>query len=249
MNIIGIIPVRYDSSRLPGKPLKDTLGKTMIQRVWEGAKSSRLLDDLYIATDSDKITRKAGQFGAQVITTPSYCSSGTERASLAAEKLDGEFFLNIQGDEPLIKGKIIDSLCKDIINNPHYNMFTLAQRGITAFNIKEPSLVKIEVDENNVAVDFVRAAPSHLKDRYYKHIGLYGYKRELLLEWDELPQSETQTQRNLEQFKALDNGIEIKVSFIDSSKKLIGVDTPEDLENLINHLKKTKIPTYEKGKN
>jgi len=241
MNIIAIIPARMASTRLPGKPLLDVAGKPLIQRVWEASSQSKLLNKIIIATDNDNIFKACKKFGADVVMTPSDLPSGTDRIMFAYEKLNenADIVVNIQGDEPLLNGEIIDNLLEKFIDS-NTNVGTLIKKIEDAKELFNPSVVKVELKENMIANNFSRQ-PIPVQENvpkekwienfdYWQHIGVYAYKIESLRKFVSLPMSESEKKEKLEQLRLTDIGYSYLC--VQTDKELIGVDTPEDLEKV-----------------
>ena len=237
MDVIGVIPARYSSTRFEAKVLAKILGKPMIQHVWERAKQARLLDDIIIACDHEEVAACAREFGAKVVFTAKAHPCGTDRISEVVNPLDVKIVINIQGDEPLIHPTMIDSVADALLNNKDLNMATLMKRIEDPELINDPNVVKVVVDRNNFALYFSRAAIPHLaansevtKPVYFKHIGLYGYTKDFLFTYKNLPVSSLEKTEKLEQLRVLEEGFRIKV--IETKFDTVGVDTPEDLEKV-----------------
>lgn len=235
MRIIGIIPARYESTRLPGKPIIKISGKPMIQHVWENAGKSKLIDKLVVATDNKLIYETVESFGGEVVLTSKKHKSGTDRIGEAVKKYKCDIVVNIQGDEPFISYKNIDAAIKPLLNDNKLNVSTLGYHIKDKEEINNPNVVKIVIDKNNYALYFSRCAVPYDRDnsgkaKYIKHIGLYVYRTKYLFDFIKLKQSEHEIAEKLEQLRILDNGEKIKVVMtkIDS----ISVDTIEDLVNL-----------------
>jgi len=245
MDIIGIIPARYSSVRFEGKVLAKILGKPMIQHVWERAKQALLLDDLIIACDNELVANAAREFGAKVIMTSKGHLSGTDRISEVINPLDVKIVINIQGDEPLIHPTMIDGVARVLLENSSICMSTVMKKIEDPEVLSDPNVVKVVVDKNNFALYFSRSAiPFHAVNSeiknpvYYKHIGLYGYTKDFLFTYRNLPVSNLEKIERLEQLRVLEEGFRIKV--IETKFDTIGVDTPEDLEKLKLYLQKEK---------
>jgi 3-deoxy-manno-octulosonate cytidylyltransferase (CMP-KDO synthetase) len=239
MRIIGIIPARYESTRLPGKPLIKICGKPMIQNVWENAGKSKLLDKLVVATDNKLIYETVESFGGEAVLTSKKHKSGTDRIGEAAKKYKCDLVVNIQGDEPFISYKNIDAAIKPLLEDKKLNVSTLGYYFKDKEEINNPNIVKIVIDKNNYALYFSRCAVPYDRDRtekikYIKHIGLYVYRTNYLYEFIKLKQTVHEIAEKLEQLRILDNGEKIKVviSNIDSKS----VDTIEDLESINKYL-------------
>ncbi|MFH1641250.1 MAG: 3-deoxy-manno-octulosonate cytidylyltransferase, partial [Candidatus Omnitrophota bacterium] len=185
MDVIGIIPARYSSSRFEGKVLADILGKSMIQHVWERAKESLVLDDLIIACDDERVADCAKKFGAKVVFTAKGHVSGTDRISEVVNPIDTKIVINIQGDEPLIHPMMIDTVARALLEDKAVSMATVMKKILDPGEISDPDVVKVVVDRNSFALYFSRAPiPCHAHNSevkepvYYKHIGLYGYTKD-----------------------------------------------------------------------
>ena len=232
MNVIGVIPARWASTRFEGKVLAQIKGKPMIQHVWERSKKSERLEDLIIACDDERIIRAVEKFGAKAVLTSQDHASGTDRIAQAIESIDANIIVNIQGDEPLINHAIIDSLVEALIDDPSYSMATVIKAIDDQSELKDPNIVKVVVDGEMNALYFSRAAiPYHHETQeevvYYKHLGIYAYQRELLLSYKNLPISNLEKSEKLEQLRALEYGYKIKTIVTDINT--IGVDTPNDI--------------------
>lgn len=239
MKFVGIIPARYASQRFPGKPLAILGGKTVIQRVYEQVK--KVLEDVYVATDDDRIFKTVEGFGGKAVMTSTRHKSGTDRIEEAVQKLGADYdvVINIQGDEPFIHESQIKSLCA-CFDDANTQIATLgkpftAEQGTEA--LENPNSPKIVVDNNGYAMYFSRSVIPYLRnvDRskwigsfpYLKHIGLYAYRREVLHEVTMLPQSSLEIAESLEQLRWLQNGYKIKVGT--TNVETVGIDTPADL--------------------
>jgi len=243
MDVIGVIPARYSSTRFEGKVLADILGKPMLQHVYERAKQARLLDDVIIACDHETVANAAREFGAKVVLTSQSHDCGTDRISEVVNPLDVKIIVNIQGDEPLIHPSMIDSVAAALLDNKDINMATLMKRIEDAHLINDPNVVKVVVDKNNFALYFSRAAIPHLALNaeiehpvYFRHIGLYAYTKDFLFTYKNLPVSNLEKTERLEQLRVLEGGFRIKV--IETNFDTIGVDIPEDLEKVKDILRK-----------
>ena len=251
MKFIGIIPARYASTRFPGKPLVDMLGKPMIERVYEQVKD--VLDAVWVATDDERIEKAVKQFGGNVIMTSSNHRSGTDRCYEAYCKIGSGFdvVINIQGDEPFIQPKQIETI-KTCFKKDDVQIATLVKPfdadgdfESTLFNANSP---KVVLNKNNEAMYFSRSIIPYIRGKkydewlhnhsFYKHIGLYGYRAETLKQITHLPQSPLELAENLEQLRWLENGYKIKVGITDL--ETIGIDTPADMKLAIEFLLKQK---------
>lgn len=245
MRILGVIPARFASTRFPGKPLADIAGKSMIQRVYEQCLKSSALTRLVVATDDDKIAGHVGEFGEFVMTASSH-PSGTDRCR-EAMLLSGESFdyvINIQGDEPFINPSQIDLLAG--LLNGQTELATLSKKIEDERQINDPNVVKVVKDMNGVALYFSRhAIPYHRGSAdkpdvgllpYFKHIGIYAYRSDVLERITQLPVSQLERAESLEQLRWLENGFRIKVAVTELETQ--GIDTPEDLERVLQTLNK-----------
>lgn len=243
MKFIGIIPARYASTRFPGKPLADMKGKYMIQRVYEQAR--KVLDHVCVATDDDRIFNAVQSFGGEVVMTSAQHRSGTDRCFEAYCTLGGheDVVINIQGDEPFIKPEQIESLIA-CFDSPQIQIATLvrpfeASEGYEA--LANPNSPKVVLNERHEALYFSRSVIPYLRGvepaewlarhTYYKHIGMYGYRADVLGQITCLPQSSLELAESLEQLRWLQNGYTIKVGI--TTQETIGIDTPADLEKAI----------------
>ena len=237
MDVIGVIPARFSSTRFEGKILAKISGQPMLQLVYERAKQARLLEDVIIACDHELVADTAREFGAKVIMTSKSHISGTDRISEVVNPLDVKIVVNIQADEPLIHPSMIDSVASALLDDKNLNMATLMKRIEDPALVDDPNVVKVVVDKNNFALYFSRAAIPYLalnaevkQPAYFKHIGLYGYTKDFLFTYKNLPVSDLEKTERLEQLRALEEGFRIKV--IETNFDTIGVDTPEDLERV-----------------
>jgi 3-deoxy-manno-octulosonate cytidylyltransferase (CMP-KDO synthetase) len=233
---LGVIPVRFQSARFPGKPLAPILGKPMIQWVFEGAKKAELLERVIIATDNDRIFWTAEKIGAEVMMTSTEHLSGTERVAEVAAKVDAPIVINIQGDEPLVEGKMLDGLVR-ALQDESIPMATLMAKVYDFSQFEEGHIVKVISDTNGYALYFSRAPlPYQTVDFFYKHVGIYGYQRDFLLNFHRLGPSRLEKIEKLEQLRVLENGLRIKM--IEIPFATLSVDTPHDIIKVENILKK-----------
>lgn len=250
MKFLGIIPARYASTRFPAKPLAMLEGKTVIQRVYEQVVGA--LDDAYVATDDVRIEAAVKAFGGKVVMTSVHHKSGTDRCYEASCKIGGDFdvIVNVQGDEPFIQHSQLNAI-KDCFEDPTTQIATLVKpfSGDDSFTtLENVNTPKVVVNSNWNALYFSRSIIPYQRnaDRdewltnhtYYKHIGLYAYRTEVLREISVLPQSALELAESLEQLRWLENGYRIKVGI--SDVETIGIDTPEDLERAEEFLRKRK---------
>lgn len=240
MKVTGIIPARYSSTRLPGKPLILIHGKPMIQRVYEQAQRSKLLDRVIVATDDTRIFDCVKDFGGEVMMTSEKHISGTDRLAEAARMINCDIVVNIQGDEPFIDPKNIDIAIEPLLKDRLLNVSTLAFKITDPLDLENENKVKVVLDKNNFALYFSRnyipfdmehnpAKVWTLKDRvFYKHIGLYVYRKSFLMRFAKMKKSYLEEVEKLEQLRILENGDKIKV--VITKKDSVSVDTMEDIK-------------------
>ncbi len=225
---IGVIPAHLDSKRLPGKVLLNIGQKPMVHWVYERARQSNLLNELFVATDNDRVHQYCTSYGIPVLMTGPH-PSGSDRLHEVMERTDGDIYVNIQGDEPTIRAEHIELLLHPLRNKQ--SEVTTLKVAMDEASAQNPNNVKVVVDRNNRALYFSRLPIPFDRDgskiRYFKHIGLYGYTREALALFHSLPQSPLEVTEKLEQLRFLENGISIYVA--ETRHDTIGVDTEEDL--------------------
>jgi len=250
MIVAGIIPARYKSTRLPRKSLIDIYGKPMIQRVYESAGSSKLINRLIVATDDKRIYKAVKDFGGEVLMTSPGHKTGTDRICEAARIIKADIIVNIQGDEPFIDGKNIDNAIKPLIHNPDLNVSTLAIKIESLNDLFDHNKVKVVFDKNHFAMYFSRGMipfdmennPGvvwHVKGQYYKHIGLYVFRRKYLLKFAAMKQTLLENVERLEQLRILENGEKIKVVL--TNRDSISVDTKQDVDYILENKDKLGI--------
>ncbi|MBR5305234.1 MAG: 3-deoxy-manno-octulosonate cytidylyltransferase [Candidatus Gastranaerophilales bacterium] len=227
-----VIPARYGSSRLPAKPLLEVNNKTIIQYVYEAACKSKLASDVIVATDDMRIYQAVINFGGKCEMTNPNHQCGSDRISEVANRHDYEYILNLQGDEPQITPEVIDLAIKALIEDEEADISTLVREIIDEEQINNPNCVKCVFDKNYNALYFSRCPIPFARNKgeapYYAHIGIYGYKKESLIKMTQMPQSYLEKQESLEQLRALQNGMKIKVAVTDLNPT--GIDTIEDYE-------------------
>ncbi|MBU0600293.1 3-deoxy-manno-octulosonate cytidylyltransferase [bacterium] len=242
MKVVGIIPARYNSTRFPGKPIVDLLGKPMIQHVYENALKASLLDELIIATDDQRILEVAKNFTEKVVLTSYQHKSGTDRIAEVIKDLDFEIVVNIQGDEPLISPLAINEVVNPFFNYQDLKMTTLKCPIKNQEELINPNIVKVVTNKGDYALYFSRSIipyqfPSHpLGVNYYKHLGLYAYRKKFLLELTNLPPSKLEEDEKLEQLRVLENGYSMLV--IETKYESLSVDIPEDLPKIVARLRR-----------
>lgn len=236
-----IIPARYDSTRLKGKPLIQVKDKPIIQWVWEKAVMANLADRVIIATDNEKIFQTAEDFGAEVEMTLDTHTSGSDRISEVIERHpEISYIVNLQGDEPLITPESIDLVIRGV-KETKADISTLIRVLKDKKEIENPNCVKCVKDDNGYALYFSRAKIPYERNKdvadFYGHLGIYGYKREALLKMTNLPQSKLELTESLEQLRALQAGMRIKTFVVDFSP--VGIDTPDDLKQFEEIIEQT----------
>ena len=228
-----IIPARYGSSRLEGKPLLRANNKPIIQWVWEKASKCPLVDRVIIATDDERIFNVCKDFGAEVEMTSTEHKSGSDRIAEVAERHpEIAYIINLQGDEPLIEQANIELVIKGVLEDEKADISTLLREIKDEDEAQNPNLVKCVFDVDNYAMYFSRSKIPYErnagKSKIYGHLGIYGYKREALFKMTKLPQTSYEQAESLEQLRALQNGMKIKVAVVDDIP--VGIDTLEDFE-------------------
>ncbi len=230
MKITAIIPARYNSTRFPGKPLKEIAGKSMIEHVYSRVSKAKSLEQVIVATDDLRIYEEVEDFGGKVVMTDSDHRSGTDRIAEVAAGLDSDLIINVQGDEPLLKPEMIEEAVEPFFHDDKLKMSTLKTEIDSPEEMLSPNVVKVVTDLAGYALYFSRSPLPYLKQGNicsYKHIGLYVYNRDFLLEFSRLAPTPLEKAESLEQLRALENGYRIKV--VETDYMSIGVDTPEDV--------------------
>jgi 3-deoxy-manno-octulosonate cytidylyltransferase (CMP-KDO synthetase) len=250
----GIIPARWGSTRFPGKALHEIAGKPLLRHVWERSRRARKLDQLIIATDDFRIAEAAFEWGAEVAMTSPDHASGTDRAAEVAKKLQNvRHVINIQGDEPLIDPKLIDRLVRDLQRDKQLEMITAAHPFENSADAELPHQVKVVVGRQSEALYFSRSLIPYPRTRggkhsYFRHQGIYGFTRDLLLRFVRWKTSPLEDMESLEQLRALENGVRIRVVMTGSGSP--GVDTPEDarrVERLIRAARR-RVPAKRRSR-
>jgi 3-deoxy-manno-octulosonate cytidylyltransferase (CMP-KDO synthetase) len=241
--VVVVIPARYGSSRLPGKPLVSLAGQPMIQRVYERAKSAQRADRVIVATDDERIVKVVQGFGGEARMTRPDHRTGTERVAEVAAHESGDVFVNVQGDEPLLDPAAVDTAVDALLEEPQAAIATVATPIKTPGDIMDPNVCKVVLDFDENALYFSRAPIPWVRDnagkvqaRHLKHLGLYVFRRDALLEYPTLPQGELERIEQLEQLRWLENGWKIRVAEVEHDA--VGVDVPEDVarvEKLLTH--------------
>ncbi len=237
--ILGVIPARFASSRFPGKALALIGGRPMIQHVWERTRRARYLSEVLIATDDDRIASCVRSFGGKVCLTSGEHLSGTDRVAEIAWSNIANLYVNIQGDEPLIDPDAIDAAILSVDSDDDVVMGTLKKRITDPAEIADPNVVKVVTNLAGDAIYFSRSSipfdrnPRSGQPVFYKHVGLYVYRRDFLLRFSDLPVGPLEASERLEQLRALENGFRIRVGLTEYES--FGVDVPADL-NRVNQL-------------
>lgn len=242
MKVIGIIPSRYESSRFPGKPLIDLKGKSMIQRVYEGALKSDLLDEVIVATDDQRIYNHVKSFGGNVEMTLKEHPSGTDRCGELAKKMEADVIVNIQGDEPLIDARQINQVI-EAFKDTTVQIATLGTHAIEMEDLLNPNRIKIVTNQQNDALYFSRSPIPNFANfkqnptsfyPFYKHIGLYAYRKECLLKLVNLAPTALEQIESLEQLRWMYYGFDIRI--VTTTIETPNIDVPEDIEKVMGLL-------------
>src|SRR6202023_3458004 len=241
--VVVVIPARYGSSRLPGKPLVSLAGQPMIQRVYERAKSAQRAARVIVATDDERIVKAVQGFGGEARMTRPDHRTGTERVAEVAAHETGDIFVNVQGDEPLLDPAAVDTAVTALLADPQVAIATVATPIKIPADIMDPNVCKVVLDFDENALYFSRAPIPWVRDtaaklqvRHLKHLGLYVFRRDALLEYPTLPQGELERIEQLEQLRWLENGWKIRVSEVEHDA--VSVDVPEDVARVEKLLQK-----------
>jgi 3-deoxy-manno-octulosonate cytidylyltransferase (CMP-KDO synthetase) len=251
---VAVIPARFSSVRLPGKPLVDLGGKPMIQRVYEQVKKAKQVKKIIVATDNKIIAEATAGFGGEVAMTPPDMPTGTDRIALVANSIDHtDIIVNVQGDEPLIPPQMIDEVISLLVNDPSAMVSTLVQKITSLDDINNPNIVKVVLDNDGYACYFSRApipfprsgfGPETLKQHiWYGHVGIYAFRKNFLAQFHSWDQSKLEIIEKLEQLRIIEHGFKIKSAV--TKYRSISVDTPEDLERVRTIIKKQEASKYE----
>jgi 3-deoxy-manno-octulosonate cytidylyltransferase (CMP-KDO synthetase) len=250
MKITAIIPARYASVRFEGKALADILGKPMVQHVYERTAMASLVSEVIVATDDERIAVAVSAFGGRAEITDKGHETGTDRLAEVAARLDSDLIVNVQGDEPLIEPDMIDEAIRPLVDDPSIEMGTLKSQINTLHDFLSPNVVKVVTDKMGFALYFSRSPLPNYRDKWndlkdekfsagvilsYKHVGLYVYRREFLIQYSKMPPTPLELAEKLEQLRVLENGYRIRV--VETEHETIGVDTPGDLEKVVERLK------------
>ena len=250
MKITAIIPARFASVRFAGKVLADILGKPMVQHVYERTAKAAMVSEVIVATDDERVAAAVRTFGGRVEMTDKGHETGTDRLAEVAARLDSDIIVNVQGDEPLIEPAMIDEAIKPLVEDSSVLMGTLKSRIKTLHDFLSPNVVKVVTDWTGFALYFSRSPLPNFRDKWndlkdekfvsgkilcYKHVGLYVYRREFLLQYARMSPTFLELAEKLEQLRVLENGYRIKV--VETEFETIGVDTLGDLDKVVERLK------------
>jgi 3-deoxy-manno-octulosonate cytidylyltransferase (CMP-KDO synthetase) len=233
MKIIAMIPARYEASRFPGKLMKDLAGKSVILRTYEATKNSNLFEEVYVVTDSDIIFNEITLNGGKAIKSKKEHESGSDRIAEAIENLNIDIVVNVQGDEPFTKTEALSKLLKVFKNdeNKEIDIASLMLKMDEKEEINNPNNVKVVTDEQNFAMYFSRSPIPYPRDDskavYFKHIGIYAFRKAALLKFTKLPMNQLEAAEKLENLRFLAHGLKVKM--VETNQIAIGIDTPEDL--------------------
>ncbi len=239
MKIIGVIPARFGSRRLPGKPLIEIEGKPLIQYVYEQAQKLEKLDKLLVATDDERIFDKVRQFGGQAKLTSAECKSGSDRVAEVIRNIGCDLVVNIQGDEPFFEPATVEKMIEALIENPEVQISSACVRMGNPEEIKDENAVKVVLDKDDFALYFSRAPIPCFQEgqgEVFKHLGFYAFRRDFLLKFTQWPATPLEKAEKLEQLRILENGYRIKL--VKSRFDSLGIDTTEDLERAKEVLKR-----------
>jgi 3-deoxy-manno-octulosonate cytidylyltransferase (CMP-KDO synthetase) len=249
MKIVCIIPARYHSMRFPGKPLALIGNKPMIEWVYRRATLAEAISEVIVATDDQRIYNVVHSFGGQVVMTPGSLASGSDRVAHIAREYLADVFINLQGDEPLIASHLLASICA-VFQSDEVYMATPVKKIKNYSELTDPNVVRVVVDKERNALYFTRSVIPYVRDHqdqrswidhfpFYKHIGLYAYRRDFLMKLSQWPAGILERAERLEQLRILENGYKIKT--VETDYDGISVDTPEDLKKVNDYIQKNKI--------
>jgi len=253
MRVTAVIPARYASTRFEGKALADIMGKPMVQRVYERASKATLVSEVIVATDDPRIEAAVKAFGGRVEMTSSAHETGTDRIAEVASRIEAEIIVNVQGDEPLIEPAMIDEAIRPLVDDSSIVMGTLKSRIRNLHDFLSPNVVKVITDLQGFALYFSRSPLPFFRDKWndlkdeafasgrllcHKHIGIYVYRRDFLIQYARMPQTRLEQAEKLEQLRVLENGHRIRV--VETEYESIGVDSPLDLEKVLEKLRKSQ---------
>jgi len=246
MGALAVIPARFGSTRFPGKPLAVLQGKPLIQHVYEQVAQATRIDDVVVATDDQRIIDAVAAAEGTAIMTSATARSGTERVAEVARQRGAAVIINVQGDEPLVQAEMIDQLVEFLQRHQAVPMASLMKRMDEREDLANPNVVKVVVDRDGYALYFSRAPIPHVREQAapqpspsaWKHLGLYGYQRNFLLQFPSLAPTPLEQAEQLEQLRALEHGYRIKL--LETTHDTVGVDTPDDLKRVERFLEVTR---------
>jgi 3-deoxy-manno-octulosonate cytidylyltransferase (CMP-KDO synthetase) len=253
MRVTAVIPARYASTRFEGKALADIQGKPMVQHVYERASRASLVSEVIVATDDRRIEAAVKSFGGRVEMTSPGHETGTDRIAEVAGRVESEIIVNVQGDEPLIEPAMIDQAVRPLLDDGSVLMGTLKCRIRNLHDFLSPNVVKVISDLDGFALYFSRSPLPFFRDKWedlkdeafssgrllcHKHVGIYVYRRDFLIRFAGLPQTRLECAEKLEQLRALEHGYRIRVA--ETEYESIGVDSPQDLEKVLEKLRKSQ---------
>jgi 3-deoxy-manno-octulosonate cytidylyltransferase (CMP-KDO synthetase) len=247
--VIVVIPARYASQRLPAKPLVDLLGKPMIQRVHDQVRLATLPSRIVVATDDERIADVVRKFGGDVVMTSPGIRSGSDRVAVVAHEVSGDIYVNVQGDEPLIAPEMIDQAIRVVLDDPSAEVGTLVRKIDSLEELRNPGVVKVVFGSDRSAlyfsrseIPFVRDADDHSQwlgqSTFYKHVGIYVFRRDFLLKYESMPESNLERSEKLEQLRILENGHRIKVGITEYDS--VPIDTRDDVVRVIGILRSNR---------
>jgi len=248
-HVVAVIPARYASQRLPAKPLVDLLGKPMIQRVYEQVKLATLPGQIIVATDDERIADVVRKFGGDVVMTSPDIKSGSDRVAAVAHEVPGDIYVNVQGDEPLIAPEMIDQAIHVVLDDPTAEVGTLVRKIESLEELRNPGVVKVVFGSDRSALYFSRSEIPFVRDAhdktqwlsqstFYKHIGIYVFRRAFLMKYTEMPESNLERSEKLEQLRILENGHRIKVGITHHDS--VPIDTRDDVVRVIGMLRSNR---------
>ncbi len=244
MNIVGVIPARYKSTRLPGKPLADIQGKPMVQWVYESVARSALLDEVVVATDDRRVIDAVEKYGGSAVMTSPDHSTGTDRVAEVAGSMEVDIVVNIQGDEPFVNPGMIDEIVDPLVHDESIPMCTSMHEITDEDDLQNPNVVKVVTDAAGFALYFSRSLipyPRYSEDFHaYEHIGIYAYRKDFLMQFSSLSATVLEKTEALEQLRTLEHGFRIKVVLTGAEYIPLSVDTEKDLGKARNFAKKMR---------
>jgi 3-deoxy-manno-octulosonate cytidylyltransferase (CMP-KDO synthetase) len=233
MKVIGVIPARFGSTRLPGKPLKDLCGKSVLQRVYENALQAKSLDDVIVACDDERVINEVSRFGGKAVMTAISHPNGSSRAAEVVKDLDVDFVINIQGDEPFVSPDIIDELADLLLSDKELYCATLCTK-VDAEEYGNPNVVKVVRNLKGDALYFSRSLipyqRNEVENSVFEHVGMYGYSKDFLITYADLTETPLSEIESLEQLKVLEHGFSMRVFETKHAYNALSIDTDEDLE-------------------